>query len=227
MRARMTATGTQFVSIMARLRMVGFWERLLMPAFVYFFKLLYPFRVANSRFRLVAAAAGGCILMERRVLEAIGGFAPIRTALIDDCALARRVKAHGFATWIGLSHGVVSTRAYPRLADIWAMVARTAFAQLKHSPMLLGLTSLALVLAFWVPVLVLAAPDPGARWLGAAALAAMIASYVPILAYYRRSPFWALALPVIGTLYLAMTWTSAWRYWGGSGAQWKARAYGR
>jgi len=223
--AWMRSDRRQLVSIAATLRTDSAWERLLMPAFVFFFKLLYPFRVSNSRSRLVAAAAGGCILVETGVLADLGGFAALKGALIDDCTLARLVKARGHRTWIGLSHGVRSLRPYGSLQSIWDVVARLAFTQLRYSPLLLLLCTALLVAAFWSPLVALAAPDARARWTGLAALAALAASYAPTLRFYGRSLAWALALPVVGTLYLAMTWSSAFRYWRGTRARWRGRAY--
>ncbi|MGH8282380.1 MAG: glycosyltransferase [Gammaproteobacteria bacterium] len=213
----------QLVSLMAWLRMTGFWERLLMPAFVFFFKLLYPFALANSPSSRLAAAAGGCILVESRVLAEIGGFGTLRSELIDDCALARAVKARGHATWIGLTHAAVSHRAYASLTSISRMVARSAFTQLRYSTTLLGLCSLVLLVACWVPIAGLFFPI--ARWFALCAWIAMAASYLPTLRFYHRSPWWCLGMPPIGTLYLAMTWYSAWRHWRGTGAHWKGRDY--
>ena len=138
LRQKLKENHLHFISLMAQLRMASFWERLLMPAFVYFFKMLYPFRLSNSSFTRVAAAAGGCILLETRLIEEIGGFEAIRQELIDDCALARRVKSLGYRTWMGLTHSVHSLRSYENLAGIWNMVTRTAFCQLRYSAMLLG-----------------------------------------------------------------------------------------
>ena len=129
--------GVVFLSLLAALDMRGFWQALLMPAFVYFFKLLYPFYLSNGGGRLIAAAAGGCILTERDTLEGIGGFASIKDAIIDDCSLARAVKRQGGRTWIGLTHAVTSLRPYDGLGAIWFMVARSAFTQLRHSLLLL------------------------------------------------------------------------------------------
>ena len=224
--ARRRVGGQQLLSLMAVLEMNTFWEKLLVPAFVYFFKLLYPFRLSNSSSRFVAAAAGGCVLVETAVLEQIGGFASLRNALIDDCTLARRVKDAGGRTWIGLTHSAISLRPMGSLAAIWRMVARSAYAQLGYSvPILLACVSL-LVIAFWVPVAGLAVGATTVRWLSATALTAMVAGYVPVLRFYRRSPLWALALPITGTLYLLMTVSSAVRQWRGVGAVWKGRAYG-
>jgi hopene-associated glycosyltransferase HpnB len=201
------------------------WEKLLIPAFVYFFKLLYPFRIANSPSRLVAAAAGGCVLLDTAVLDRIGGFAALRDALIDDCALARRVKRTGARTWVGLTHSAVSQRPMAGLGAIWQMVARSAFAQLRFSTMLLVVCVALLVLAFWVPLAGLFVP--GTRAAAAVALVAMMASYVPVLRFYGRSPLWALTLPVAGTLYLLMTVSSAVRAWRGVKSRWKGRNYTR
>lgn len=223
---RKRSTGAGLVSVLAALRMETFWERLLMPAYVFFFKLVYPFHVANSASRLVAAAAGGCILIETRILAEIGGFVALRGALIDDCALARTVKNRGYRTWIGLSRGVISRRAYPDLRSVWDLVARSAFTQLRYSTLLLVGCSGLLIAAFWLPVAGLWFANPLGRGFALAALAAMLACYIPTLRYYDRSPAWALALPVVGTLYLAMTWSSALRYWAGVRARWRDRTYG-
>ncbi len=227
LREKMQREDLALVSLMAWLRMAHVWERLLLPAFVYFFKLVYPFALSNKPRMPVAAAAGGCILLKTAVLGELGGFASLRDALIDDCTLARRVKARGHRTWIGLTHSVLSLRAYERLDEIWDMVARTAYTQLRYSPLVLLLVSLLMLLAFWAPVAALVAGDASARLLALLALAAMALAYLPTLTYYRRSAFWALALPLIGALFLAMTWSSALRYWGGRRSAWKARVYDR
>jgi hopene-associated glycosyltransferase HpnB len=213
------------VSLMARLSMAGFWERLLIPAFVYFFKLLYPFSLANSRFRHVAAAAGGCILLRRSAFDKIGGFAALRGRLIDDCALAAQVKNAGFRTWIGLTHSAVSRRAYAGLRPIWDMVARTAFTQLRHSPLLLGTCTVLMSAAFLLPLAALFAADAATAALAALSLLLMAASFVPLLRYYELNPLWSAALPAAGLLFLLMTWTSALRHWQGGGALWKDRSY--
>ncbi len=215
-----------FVSLMAAPPLASFWERLLMPAFVYFFKVLYPFRLANAPSSRVAAAAGGCILMETRLFEEIGGLATIRDALIDDCTLARKVKDAGGRTWIGLTRSIRSVRPYKGLAEIWNMVARTAFTQLGYSPGMLTLCTLAMALAFLAPVAGLAAGAPAVRWLSAGTLAATALLYVPTLRFYGKSWAWSLAMPLIAALFLAMTWTSALRYWRGERSRWKGRMYG-
>ena len=220
------SSGAAMVSVMATLRMQGGWEKLLLPAFIFFFRLLYPFRLANRPGGLVAAAAGGCVLVETPALAAIGGFGAIRGALIDDCALARAVKDAGYRTWIGVSRGVASHRAYPALADVWRMVARTAYTQLRYSPALLLLCTVLMALAFWAPLAGLAGPLPG-RIAAGVGLAAMAGCYLPTVRYYRLAPGWALAMPLIGTLFLAMTWHSALRDWGGRRSEWKGRVYAR
>jgi hopene-associated glycosyltransferase HpnB len=214
------------LSLMATLRWHGFWEKLLLPGFVYFFKLLYPFRLANSSGRLVAAAAGGCVLADTDTLRSIGGFSSIRAELIDDCALARRVKDSGGRTWLGLSRSVTSHRRYNGLSGIWQMVARTAYTQLRYSPLLLALCFLAMVAAFWLPVAGLFAPVVAARWMALAAIITMVLAYLPMLRFYRLSPLWALLLPLTGTLYLAMTLDSARRYSLGQRSSWRGREYG-
>jgi hopene-associated glycosyltransferase HpnB len=219
------AEGRALVSVMATLRMESLWEKLLIPAFIYFFKLLYPFRLSNGASGIVAAGAGGCMLVDAKALEDIGGFGAVRGALIDDCALARAIKRGGGRTWIGLSHDVTSHRAYDGLAPIWDMVARTAYTQLRSSPALLGLCTVAMALTFWAPLVGLLLWPATDGVIAVAGIAAMVVSYQPVLRFYRRSPLWALALPLIGTLYLAMTWTSAIRAWKGERSRWKGRVY--
>jgi hopene-associated glycosyltransferase HpnB len=213
----------QFVSIMADLRRTSFWDRLLLPAFVYYFKLLYPFSISNSRSKLVAAAAGGCILVDTEVLERIGGFGSLRDALIDDCALARQVKRAGGRTWTGLSRDVVSLRPYGSFDSIHRMVARSAFTQLGYSSAVLLLVTALFLLAYGAPLALLGVPRvwPWA-WL---AVIAMMLGYLPMLRYYRMSGWWALLLPLGAALYLGMTWSSALRYWRGERSQWKGRVY--
>ena len=219
--------GTQFVSLMAHLAMTSAWDRMLLPAFVYFFKLIYPFSVSNSRSTWVAAAAGGCILVDTSVLREVGAFESLRGALIDDCTLARRVKDAGYRTWIGLSRGVISLRPYGTYESISSMVSRSAFTQLRYSTSLLLAVTLALAAAFWLPLAMLIAGPPLAHLLAGLALAAMLLCYAPILAYYRCAPVWAFALPLTATLYLAMTWGSAISYWRGVRSRWKGRTYER
>lgn len=226
LRGKMKREKIQLASLMAWLPTEGFWEKLLLPAFVYFFRLLYPFRLANNpRNPRIAAAAGGCILLETRVLTEIGGFGALRGEVIDDCSLARLVKGAGYATWIGLTRAVRSTRRYPALSAIWSMVVRCAFAQLRFSPCSLLLATGALLTAFAVPVSGLMMPEPAARVIALFTLVLMARSYLPTLRYYGLSAGWALALPVIGMLFLAMTWHSAVRHWLGYGVTWRERRY--
>ncbi len=225
LRRRLEEDSLHLVSLMAQVRMVSFWERLLMPAFVYFFKMVYPFHLSNSSFGGVAAAAGGCILLETRVIEEIGGFEAIRNELIDDCALAKRVKSLGCQTWIGLTHSVHSLRSYEKFAGIWNMVARTGFCQLHYSTILLAGTTAIMLMAFWLPVAGLFFPAAVAKIACAVALGASMLSYLPTLKFYGLPRRWALALPLIGTLFLAMTWSSAFRFWFGKGSTWKGRFY--
>jgi len=222
---KMAQDGLQLVSLMAALSMEGFWGRLLIPAFIWFFKLLYPFRLANSPRSPVAAAAGGCILLDTGALRSVGGFESIRGELIDDCSLARRFKEHGYRTWIGLSRSVTSHRPYRGLGSIWEMVARTAYTQLRYSPALLFLVTVLMLLAFVFPVAGLAAPLLPARMAALTALAAQMAAQIPLLRFYGLSPLRALLLPLAGVLYLAMTLHSALRYYRGVRSSWRGRTY--
>lgn len=214
-----------FISLMAVPMMSNFWGKLLLPAFVYFFRLLYPFRLSNSGESKVAAAAGGCILMQSRLLDEIGGFAAIKDELIDDCSLARRIKSKGHKTWIGLTHSACSIRPYQQLRQIWNMVTRTAFTQLHYSIGLLLACTVLMVFAFSMPVAGLFFATSAAQYLALAACMAMALSYLPTLKFYGRSPVWVVSLPLIGMLYLAMTWNSALRYFRGERARWKDRSY--
>lgn len=221
--ARKKSERAQFVSLMADLRRTSFWDRLLLPVFVYYFKLLYPFALSNSRSRFVAAAAGGCILVETDVLRDVGAFGSLRHALIDDCTLARQVKSAGYRTWVGLSRDVESLRPYGSLRSIHDMVARSAFTQLGYSTALLVLVTVVFALAYGAPLAFIASarvwPMAFIAWL------AMMISYVPMLRYYRMSWGWALLLPLSALLYMGMTWSSAIRYWRGTRSLWKGRSY--
>jgi hopene-associated glycosyltransferase HpnB len=222
--------GLQLVSLMAHLSMRNFWERLLAPAFVYFFKLLYPFRLANAEptgplSRFIAAAAGGVILIDTAVLTQIGAFASLRNALIDDCTLARRVKQAGHRGWLGLTHSAISLRGGHSFDDLHLMVARSAFTQLNYSTLLLLAVTAVFAFAFWLPLAAVFVAPPPAQILAGATLAAMLVSYVPVLSYYNLAAAWALAMPLIATLYIGMTWSSAIRYWRGVRSLWKGRIY--
>jgi hopene-associated glycosyltransferase HpnB len=223
LRAFKQREGKQFVSLMADLRRTSFWDRLLLPAFVYYFKLLYPFALSNSRHRYVAAAAGGCVLVDTEVLQRIGAFTCLRDALIDDCSLARQVKSAGYHTWLGLSRGVISQRPYGTLISIHDMVARSAFTQLRYSIWVLLAVTVMFVVAYAGPFVLLGLPQ--SRPWALTAWAAMTLSYLPILRYYRMSLFWSLLLPLGAAFYLGMTWSSAIRYWRGVRSHWKGRVY--
>jgi hopene-associated glycosyltransferase HpnB len=227
LREKTQQQGIPFISLMAAPFMTSVGEKLLMPAFVHFFKILYPFRRVNWARTKIAAAAGGCVLMESRLLEQIGAFESIKSAVIDDCALAARVKSQGFRVWLGLTHSAQSIRGYGDLREIWDMVARSAFAQLHYSTGRLVLCTLLMVLAFWLPVITVVSFNIVARYLSLASLAIMGLTYVPILRFYHRSRAWAFCLPLIAALFLAMTWTSAIRYWRGERTRWKGRSYRR
>jgi hopene-associated glycosyltransferase HpnB len=217
------------VSQMARLRVRTGWERLIVPAFVYFFALLFPFRWSNSPEAGTAAAAGGCSLVRRAALEKAGGFEAIHRAIIDDVALAKAIKGSGGRTFLGLAERVDSVRPYPSLSLLWRMVSRSAYAQLRYSPSLLTGAVLGLGLIFWVPPLAtvggVIAGDPLTAALGAAGWLLLAALYVPMLRYYRLSPLLAPALPVVATLYLGMTVDSAIQHYRGAGGAWKGRTY--
>lgn len=214
------------VSLMAEPPMLNFIERLLMPAFIFFFKLLYPFALANKPSSRIAAAAGGCILVETQALRLVGAFSNLHDALIDDCTLAARIKHAGLRTYLGLSHAARSHRGYHGLKPIWEMVARTAYTQLRYSITLLVVCTLIMTAMFWAaPFAFVFAPEQEILLMCMLVWAAMFFTYLPTLSYYQRSPFWCLGLPVIGTLYLAMTWSSALRYWRGERASWKDRRY--
>ena len=230
------------VSQMALLRAATFWERLLVPAFVYFFAQLYPFQRVNKPGARTAAAAGGCMLVRREALEAAGGLDRIRGARIDDVALGLLLKSppDPVRCWLGLTTSVVSRRPYPRLAGLWDMIARSAYTQLRYSPAALAGTLAGLLWLYALPPAAalgglawLALKGEGevgggvaAAWLAAAGLAGwaiMAVSYVPILRLYRLSPLRAPCLPLIAMLYAAMTTDSARRYHLGRGGQWKGR----
>ncbi|KEF41829.1 MAG: glycosyl transferase family 2 [Cyanobium sp. CACIAM 14] len=233
--ARAQAGQHSLVSLMVRLRCTSLWEKWLIPAFVFFFQMLYPFRWVNRPTSPTAAAAGGCLLIHRDALERIGGLASIHGALIDDCTLAQAVKSNDRLVfgegrlWLGLSDGTISLRPYPDLASIWTMVARTAFSQLDHSPWWLLGTVLGMGLIYLMPPAGVAAGlllgDPTLIVLGLAGWSLMAFAYAPMLRFYRLSPLRAFALPAIALLYTLMTIDSALRHWRGRGGAWKGRTY--
>jgi hopene-associated glycosyltransferase HpnB len=223
--ARAQSGGYVLTSLMVKLRCVTLAERIFIPAFVFFFQMLYPFAWANDPRRATAAAAGGCMLVRREVLREAGGMAAIRSALIDDCALAKKLKASG-PIWIGLTERVSSIRAYPALEDIRRMVSRTAYAQLNYSPLLLAGTVLGLTITYVAPVLLTAFAGGTARLLGIVAWLAMALAFQPTLRFYRVSMLWGLALPAIAAIYMAFTLDSAYQHARGRGGMWKGRAQG-
>ncbi|MCS6892750.1 MAG: glycosyltransferase [Rhodovarius sp.] len=218
--ARGEREGCVLVSLMARLRCASPAERWFIPAFIFFFQMLYPFRWARDPRARTAAAAGGCVLLRREAFLAAGGLAPIRDRIIDDCALAALMKRKG-RIWIGLTDRVQSLRAADRIGAIRRMVARTAYAQLGHSPLVLAGTVLGLGLVFLAPPLLLLLGEGAARGLGLLAWGAMAVAYAPTLRFYRL-PLWRSALlPVVAAAYLAFTLDSAWQHWRGRGGMWK------
>ena len=199
-------------------------ERALVPAFVFFFQLLYPFAWANDPMHATAAAAGGTVLIRRRALQRIGGVASVRGALIDDVALAAAVKRGG-RIWLGHSGLARSVRVYATAADIWRMVSRTAYVQLRFSPLLLVGTALAMTLTFLLPPLAALFGHGPARWFGWLAWGAMAAAYQPTLHRFHRSVLWAPCLPAVAAFYLAATIRAAVNHHLGRGVAWKGRAY--
>ncbi|MFG2307909.1 glycosyltransferase [Streptomyces sp. NPDC048566] len=223
--------GFDLVSLMARLRVRTGWERLVVPAFVYFFAQLYPFRRIAVDGARTAAAAGGCVLLRADAAERARVPDAIRHAVIDDVALGRAVKRAGGRIWLGLADRVDSVRPSPRLRDLWRMVARSAYAQLRHSLALLAGTVAGIVLVYLVPPVALAAGlaggDPGAAVAGGLAWSLMAATYLPMLRYYGQPRWLAPLLPLTAFLYLLMTVDSAVQHHRGRGAAWKGRTYAR
>ncbi len=216
------------VSLMVLLNCETPWERLLVPAFVFFFQKLFPFPWVNDPRRRTAAAAGGCMLVRRAALDAAGGIAAIRDRLIDDCSLAALLKAHG-SIWLGLTGETVSLRRYDSLGEIWRMVARTAYEQLHHSLLMLLGTVLGMVLLYLVPPVAtvwgIAVGNMELALAGGAAWLAMAVAFFPTLRLYGRAPWTGLILPVAGLLYTLMTVDSARRHLLGRGGGWKGRTY--
>ncbi len=226
--ARLEAGRLDMASLMVKLRCESLAEHFLIPAFVFFFAMLYPFAWSNDRRARTAAAAGGCILIRRKAMACIGGVERIRGELIDDCALAAVVKGQGGAIWLGLTQRTVSLRPYPEIGDVWRMVARTAYTQLRSSPVLLASTVLGMIVTYLVPPVLTAtglavAPGSLATWAALGAWALMTVSFMPILRFYGISFAWAPLLPAIAFTYLAATVDSARLHWRGKGGQWKGR----
>jgi hopene-associated glycosyltransferase HpnB len=221
--ARAQAGGFVLTSLMVKLRCQSFAERLFIPAFIFFFQMLYPFAWANDPRRATAAAAGGCMLVRREILRDAGGMAAIRDALIDDCALAKILKARG-PIWLGLTERVHSVRAYPAIDDIRRMVARTAYAQLRYSPLLLAGTVLGLAITYLAPVALALFATGVAQFLGIFTWVLMAFAFRPTLRFYGLSRLWGLALPAIAAIYMAFTLDSAYQHARGRGGMWKGRA---
>jgi hopene-associated glycosyltransferase HpnB len=224
--ARSEAENLVLNSLMAELRCDSLAEKALIPAFVLFFQMLYPFAQVNRPGAKMAAAAGGCMLIDRAALAEAGGIAVIADAIIDDCAMGETMKRQGRIR-LSLTRRSVSLRPYGGWSEIIAMTSRSAYAQLGYSPwMLLGTLAGMLVVYVAPPLLALFASG-GARLAGALAWAAMAVCFQPMLRFYRRSPLWGVALPAIGMVYAAATFLSAWQHMQGRGGMWKGRAQAR
>jgi hopene-associated glycosyltransferase HpnB len=213
------AKDRRLVSFMAELHCRTWPERALVPAFVWFFMMLYPFNWINRGWW--SGAAGGCVLVEREALEAAGGIAAMRGALIDDCTLGALIRRQG-PIWLGLTHRSRSIRPYSGAGEIAAMISRSAYAQLRYNPAILALTIVGLALVFGLPIALLFASGTP-QLLGAIACLLMLIAYQPLLRFYRRSPLWALSLPLVASFYAWCTLSSAWQHARGRGGMWKGR----
>jgi hopene-associated glycosyltransferase HpnB len=220
--ARAVANKLVLTSLMVKLRCESFAERALIPAFIFFFQMLYPFPWVNKPASATAAAAGGCMLVRSDALKTAGGIDAIRNALIDDCSLAKLLKAQG-PIWLGLTERVHSTRPYPDVEDIRRMVSRSAYAQLRYSPLLLAGTVVGMALTYLAPPLLTVFGSGPARWLALLAWGLMALSFVPTLRLYRRSLLWGPALPAIALCYMLFTLDSALQFARGKGGLWKGR----
>ena len=220
--AQAEADGLALTSLTARWRCENLPERVHIPAFIYFFQMLYPFAWVNRPDHAMAGAAGGCMLVRADALRAAGGIEVIRDALIDDCALAAALKQQG-PIWVGLTDRSQSIRPYASWTDMRRMIARSAYAQLQYSPLLLAGTILGMVLTYLVPPFVALFASGWAQLLGALAWALMAISFQPILRFYRLSPLWGVALPAISFLFMLYTLDSAYQYAAGKGGAWKGR----
>jgi len=234
------ADDRDLISQMVLLRAQTPWEQVIVPAFVYFFAQLYPFAAVNDPRSRTAAGAGGCMLIRRSALEAAGGLAPIRGALIDDVAFGTLLKRNGSRIWLGLTTDIRSARPYPNLASLWHMIARSAYTQLRYNPALLTGTIVGLLLLYAAPpagaitALIAALTGSAAGATGAATAVTgfagllgwvlMTISYLPMLRLYRLSPLRAPALPFVALLYAAMTADSARRHYSGRAVSWRGRA---
>ena len=224
--AKSVSRGCVLTSLMAKLRCESLVEKSFIPAFVYFFQMLYPFAWVNDPRNKLAAAAGGCMLIRADALARAGGISVIRDALIDDCSLASVMKSQG-PIWLGLTQRVHSIRVSQGIAEIHAMVSRSAYAQLRYSPVLLAGTLLGMALTYWAPPFLALAGPGTAGWLALGAWALMSVSFWPILRFYGLTPLWAPALPAIATGYMAFTLSSALQHVLGRGGNWKGRYQAR
>ena len=224
--ARSEQGGLVLDSLMAELRCDSFAEKALIPAFVFFFQMLYPFGRVNRPTAKMAAAAGGCMLVRREALKRAGGLAAIADAIIDDCAMGAALKAQG-PIRLSLTRRSISLRPYGGWSEIVAMISRSAYAQLGYSPLLLAGTLAGLALLYIAPPAFALFGHGGGRLAGALAWAAMVVCFQPMLRFYRRSPLWGVALPAIGVVYGAATALSAWQHIQGRGGMWKGRAQAR
>jgi len=210
-------------SYMVKLATATTAEKMVIPAFVFFFFMLYPPAWIYSNRHRTAGAAGGCILIRREALQRIGGIEAIRNQVIDDCALAQMVKRHGGRVWLGLTPDAGSIRSYGSFSGIGQMIARTAFNQLNHSPRLLFGTVLGLFFSYLLPPLLVFKGRPVLKCVGGAAWLLMSGAYLPTVRFYKRSPLWSIALPPISLFYIGATVYSALRYWRRLGGEWKGR----
>ena len=220
--ARAETENHDLVSLMVRLRRASLSEYALIPAFVFFFRMLYPFSWANDHRSQVAAAAGGCMLLRRSAIDRIDGLHSMKDAIIDDCALARAIKQNG-SIRLDVAESSESLRGYPTFPAMWRLVARTAFTELRYSALRLAVAVTGLILVFLVPPIVAFDGSGAAAAIGLATWAAMTAAFIPCLFYYRASLAWAPCLPLIALFYLGATVDSARRHWLGRGGEWKGR----
>jgi len=225
--SRAQADQLGLTSLMVLLRAETFAEHLLIPAFLYFFLMLYPPKWIAKRNAKTAGAAGGSVLLRRAALERAGGLAAIRSEVIDDCALARAVKRSGGTVWMGLTRASKSLRSYENFSDVRDMIARTAFTQLRYSAILLAGTFVAMTLTFVLPLALTFSTNIRVWPFALAAWCLMTASFLPTVTFYRLRPIWAPLLPMAAIFYVFATGLSAARYWSGRGGQWKGRAQAR
>ena len=223
--AKAESEGFDLVSEMVRLNCSTFAECAFIPAFIFFFQMLYPFLWVADPTKRVAGAAGGTMLIRRVALEQTGGVSRIHNRLIDDCALAKQIKDSGRTIWLGHSEMAVSRRVYSKVSDVWNMIARTAYEQLGHSPLMLLGCVVGMAIIFCTPALIAVCTHGLSRVLGVLSWLMMAAAFQPTLRRYRQSPVWGIALPLIALFYLCATLASAVRFHSGRGGGWKDRVY--